>query len=422
MSFRRALARTVGGASVMGAIVVATGWPTLVVAQTAPPYAELLRQAEGSTPRLAAGQATVEAAEARIRQAGVRPNPQISVEVANVAGSRPYQGIDGAEITLSASQRFELGGKRAARTGAARSEASAARARQDRDRAQFARDLAVAYIEAEAAQARTHLASEQLELAQADARTTQLFVDAGREANLRAVQSNADAQAARAEVDAANAEQTTALARLSALVGATSSFTSVEPQVLNAAQRLPLPDLPDFSTAPDVLVAQAEREAAAERVRVERSLASPDLTGSAGLRRHEAENAVALVAGVSLSLPLFDRNRGATQAAQAELRAAEARLAAARLEVEATARAGIASAAAAASRLAAARESEAAAAEAYRLARIGYEAGRLPLLELSSARRAVVAARIRTLDARIARARAEAEVARVAGRAPYFGD
>ena len=65
------------------------------------------------------------------------------------------------------------------------------------------------------------------------------------------------------------------------------------------------------------------------------------------------------------------------------------------------------------------RAGEAAAAEAYRLARIGYEAGRLPLLELTAARRALAAARLQTLEARLARVRALAEAARLAGKTPF---
>jgi cobalt-zinc-cadmium efflux system outer membrane protein len=69
--------------------------------------------------------------------------------------------------------------------------------------------------------------------------------------------------------------------------------------------------------------------------------------------------------------------------------------------------------------LVAAQSAERAATEAYRLARTGYDAGRLPLLELTSARRALAEARGRTLDAQLDRVKAEAELARLAGRTPF---
>ena len=69
----------------------------------------------------------------------------------------------------------------------------------------------------------------------------------------------------------------------------------------------------------------------------------------------------------------------------------------------------------------AAARGEEAAAEAYRLTRIGYESGKSSLLELTAARRAVTDTQIRTLEAQLARVRAEAALARLQGRAP-FGD
>ena len=134
--------------------------------------------------------------------------------------------------------------------------------------------------------------------------------------------------------------------------------------------------------------------------------AVPDLTVSAGVRRLQGDGATAVVAGVSVPLPLFNRNRGATDAARAELAANEARLRQAEFDASADLRAAQSQARNAATRAEAAAAGEAAAAEGYRLARLGYEAGRLPLLELSSARRALAAARVRTLDARLARVRA----------------
>ena len=84
-----------------------------------------------------------------------------------------------------------------------------------------------------------------------------------------------------------------------------------------------------------MVAAQAEREAAARRVRVERTRAIPDVTVSAGVRRFSGDDSRAVVAGISAPLPLFDQNRGNVNAAQGELLAAEARLNAARLDAEA---------------------------------------------------------------------------------------
>jgi cobalt-zinc-cadmium efflux system outer membrane protein len=61
----------------------------------------------------------------------------------------------------------------------------------------------------------------------------------------------------------------------------------------------------------------------------------------------------------------------------------------------------------------------AAAGEAYRLARIGFDAGRISLLELRSTRAALNASRAAAVDARIARVLAEIDLAGLEGRVPF---
>ncbi len=76
---------------------------------------------------------------------------------------------------------------------------------------------------------------------------------------------------------------------------------------------------------------------------------------------------------------------------------------------------------AAQARIQASRQSEAAADEAYRLTRLGYDGGKVPLSELLNARRLLADARTQTLTARLDRLTAEAALARLQGVAP-FGD
>jgi len=175
----------------------------------------------------------------------------------------------------------------------------------------------------------------------------------------------------------------------------------------------------DALSVPAVVAAQAEREAAARRVRVERTRAVPDVTVSAGVRRFSGDDSRAVVAGISAPLPLFDQNRGNVNAAQGELLAAEARLNAARLDAEAELRTALFQVEAAGTRVAAAVQTEATAAEAYRLTRIAYESGKSPLVELTNARRALAEARTQTIEAQLQRLRAEAGLARLQGRAPF---
>ena len=390
--------------------------PGVAAAEPAPAYAELLRQAQSTAPRLAESEANVRAAQGQAEQAGTRPNPTLGLEVENFAETRHPGGLSQEQATLSASQTLELGGKRAARTAAGRAQVDAAQAQARQARADFAYDLALAYVSAEAAQARADLIAQDLDRAQDDLRVARALVEAGREADLRAVQAQAAVTAARADLEGARAEAGEALGRLAAMAGAPAPYTAVGPSLLAQAATLAARPPEPPAVIPTVAAAQAERDAAARRVQIERTRATPDVTVSLGARRLPGDS-TALVAGVSAPLPLFDRNRGSVSAAGAQLNAAEARLRAARLDAEAAWRSGLFRATSAQAGLAAAKEGEAAAAEAYRLTRIGFEAGRAPLIEVLSARRALTEAQLRTLDARSQRIRAEAALARLGGGA-----
>lgn len=384
------------------------------VAEPAPAFTDLLRQAQDTAPRLAEARADIARAEGLAQQAGVRPNPTVGLEIENFSGSGPYSGISQAETTASISQTLELGGKRSARVSAAQGEVEAARQRAQRAQVDFRFDLAVAYAEAEASDRRLVLAQEARGLAEEDARIARAFVEQGREPELRRIQAEAAVQAARATVDEAQAAGATAFANLTALSGSAAPITSIPVSLLDATPPRSAIS-PVASTAPGYLVAQAEREAALRRLALERRRAVPDVNVSVGFRRFENSNASALIAGVSVPLPLFDRNRGNVRAVQAEVTAAEARLNAARFDAEATVRASTARAAAAETRLSAAREGERAAQEAYRLTRIGYEGGKLSLAELLVARRALTDAGAQTIAAASERVSAQAALARMSG-------
>lgn len=390
-------------------------------AEPAPPYSDLLRQAQTSAPRLAEARAEVARASGLARQAGARLNPTVSVEVENFSGSGPFSGSNLAETTGSVEQTLELGGKRQARVAAGRAEVAAAKLRATEVSAQFAYDLANAYAGAEIADRRVQLATETLTLAEDDARVASALVEAGREADLRRVQAQAGVQAARAVLNEARAARATAFGVLTALAGVGSPITSIPTSLLAMADREVSISPPDPQASPSYQAARADREAAMRKIRVEQSRAMPDLSVSVGVRRFQEDDSTAMVAGLSAPFPMFDRNRGNISAAQAELSAAEARLEAARLDAQAEAGAGVARLGAVYSRLAAAREGELAADEAYRLTRIGYEGGKLALIELTNARRALADARAQTLDAALERLSAQAALARLQGRA-LFGE
>ena len=77
-------------------------------------------KALAADPRLPAGDLDVEATRGGVLQAGKYPNPEANVAIENFGGTGDFSDFDSAEVTLGVQQKFERGGKRAARIEAAR--------------------------------------------------------------------------------------------------------------------------------------------------------------------------------------------------------------------------------------------------------------------------------------------------------------
>lgn len=395
--------------SVSSMLLAGAAW-----AVPAPPFAQLLRQTEQS-PRLAMLEADVERAQGLAEQARARPNPSINIYAENFAGDSIDNARNQQQTTFQIDQPIEIGGKRLARIAAGQSGIVAAQARGLDGRLAFATELARAYAGAEVADRRIDLADNEVEAATADLKVARALVSAGKEARLRQVQSETELNSLQADLEVARAQKTLALARLSALTGVSTPFTGVSESLLDRLNAKPATGPIDPLQSTALRAAEAEREVAARQVTVQQRLAIPNVTAQFGVRQLRVASGPAVVAGLSVPLPFFDRNNGNIAAARAELRAAEARAAAIRLSAGSDALAAGALIEAADQRAAAADRTLATAEEGYRLARIAYEAGKSPLIELLAARRSLGAARGVILDAAIARLDARANFARLSG-------
>ena len=371
--------------------------------------ADALAQGGEQSPRIAQARAQAQAAEARARQAGVSPNPEIGLEIENFAGTGPFRDVRGAEATLQVTQRFELGGKRSARVAVAAAERDFALLSFKRAQADLARDIREAHAGLRSAEDLAMLARDNVTQARELARTAAVLVDAGRDPPLRKLRADALLAEARAQEARAFGELLAARRLLADLIGSTDPELSA-----SAPAEGPPPSNLDTEIASlDEQLATAEREAARARIRVARASAVPDITGSGGIRRINDGRETALVAGVSIPLPIRDRNRGGIAAAEADELAAEANLAQVRLQARRARHDARMLLGAADERVAvlsgpALQQAE----EAVRLARVGYAAGKFSLVELLDAQAALTSARSTLIEARLDRARALAALIR----------
>ena len=258
-------------------VAIATALTGPAWADPAPSYDALLARL-GETPATLEADALLDAAEARVRQARVRSNPELGLEAENAFGTGPFEGYGNAETTLSLSQDLELWGRRGARVEVARAEAGTAALRRDLASVEAAGRLALVYAEAEAAERRFALADEALTVTIADTRAALTLVEEGREPLLRGIQGESEAAAARAALDEAQAERDAAFARLTAVAMLTAPVTSIEASLID---RQPAGAVAVAGSTPEVRVAEAEREAAERRIEAERVRSRPDVPRSA---------------------------------------------------------------------------------------------------------------------------------------------
>jgi cobalt-zinc-cadmium efflux system outer membrane protein len=395
-------------------------WPAAAQTDSALTLSQALERATGfsgaegtatANPRMVGPQEEALAAAALVDQARLRPNPEISLEVENVAGTGDYTGIRVAEYTLSAGLPIELGGKRRARINAAQAELNVADLRRQLAGADLGFMVRERYVVAVAANARIELAQGIYDRNRELLRIATALVDAGREPPLRSLRAQAEFAEAEAELKAAQAEALSARFALGAMwsqqgapqVG--TEFPDIQP---------PHELLADYSGL-EPRLASAQHRAAEAAIGRERSLGVPDPTVSAGVRRFDETNDNAFLVGVTVPLPLWNRNSGNVAAAEARARAARAQEAVTLADYRqsvAEARADYLAAEARADTLE--TKSLPSAEEALRLAEIGYREGKFELIELLAAADARDATRRSLIDAREAQGRAAALLIRLA--------
>ena len=371
---------------------------TAARAQPEPPalsLTEALAKAAGSDPTLAGSDARLAAAQANLRQAAVRPNPTLGVELENFAGTGAYSLLDRTEATVSYQQTVERGGKREARTGRARAEIDVARLRREVRTLDLLRDVQVAYAEATAAEAELLIAEARLIAAHQSQADIERRVKAARDplfAGSRADMMTAQAQIAR---DQARDRARNARAALARFWGGGPEFRLALEPFFEAKG----PVVPASLTTAALALLEAERDVTVANIRMEQARAVVDPTVRAGVRYLGDGNNVAFVVGGTIPLRRYDTNRSGIERARAERTAAEADIAVARLAREreiAQLTARISSAATEAERIRA--EVIPPAIKSVEQVREGFNRGGFSYLDVTEAERALADARARRVS------------------------
>lgn len=295
---------------------------------------DALALALAHNPELKAFSYEIRAAEARILQAGLLPNPELEIEVEEY--DRDGEGFDSSEMAIVLGQAIELGGKRRWRKRVAEAEGQLAGWEFEARRLDVFAETTERFIEVLGAQERAKLASTTVELAEKTAQAVRERVRAGKEPPLQATKADADLEMTHLTALEAERELAIARKRLAACWGSTkATFQAAHGELDRTLESLPdldrvrdrLPDNPDLAKWGTELALRKANLAAEKAGRV------PDVELSVGLQSFEEDGTDALVLGLGVALPLFDRNQGNIAAAGHELAGAKAAREAVRIQL-----------------------------------------------------------------------------------------
>ena len=334
----------------------------------------------------------LEAARAERIAARLRPNPSLTVGADNVRVSGPTPAGELYEVSTTVSQPIELGDKRDRRREVAELTVAVAEA-------QVADVLQHRLVDAQRAFYEALLARDALARAREIRDGYDRLVDSSRarfEAGDVAEGELIKARLERARADVALAQTDLgvrqAIIRLLDLLGE-PDFASERQLIGDLGLPPPPPELAELRTIagrdrPSLVAAERAAQLAARRVVLERSKATPDVSPFVGYRRVGENNTVLF--GITIPLPLSDRNQAGIARAAAEEKLAHAEAAQHRQRVLAEVESAWAAWQTARSRVAAVESGLLPqATESLEIATAAYRDGAVGLLEYLEAQRTV---------------------------------
>lgn len=214
-------------------------------------------------------------------------------------------------------QPIELGGKRGARIDVASRAQDAAGIELERKRNVLRADVIQAFYNSSTAQQRLLLARQSLELAERGLRVAQGRIKSGKSSPVEGTRAEVQLSEVRLELRRAERDEASAYQQLAQVMGAPlPAFVSV------GETGQSMPDVPKLSLlinrigeTAELRLAKLQIDQREASLSLEKAQRIPDLTVSVGSQYDERERERVNVVGLSMPIPLFNRNQGNVLAA-----------------------------------------------------------------------------------------------------------
>ncbi|HEX7773461.1 MAG TPA: TolC family protein [Pyrinomonadaceae bacterium] len=285
---------------------------------------DLVRRALASNGELAAARLEIERARGRLRQAGLRPNPTLEIEQTT---GRFTGSADERETSVGVAMPIELGSKRKRRVELAQAELEAVEAEvADRER-RLTLEVMTVYAEALSALRELETTESINEVDLQTTRFVQARVNEGESAPLELNLLRTEVDRLRSRRALVEGRLTTTLLKLKALAGISDAAPLRLREDLATVRQLAFTQSVDAALAialrsrPDLRLARLNEAVAEAGLNLARASASPDLTAFTRytVSRSAFENTPVgvlrdrdktLTFGVSVGIPIFNRNQG----------------------------------------------------------------------------------------------------------------
>lgn len=369
---------------------------------------QAVAKALAANPTLRAAALDVAIAEGTRRQAGFFPNPEVSfVREGTQRGTRTQ--------TVQLSQVLELGGKRSARINLAERERSLAAGNLSVARSDLRADVTAAYFDALSAQERAQIAQASLDVASKAAFAAERRVAAGRVSPVEQDRSAVALSTSRLELAQAQSEVSIAMLTLAAYWGETVAVSRpLAPPDLDLAPAPSLTELQQrLDASPQLRRSRLQVEREEAQVGLDRSQRMPDVTLMVGRKKDDEIGHAQTVLGVSLPIPLFNRNQGSLQASLSRAEKARTELEASRLRLHQSLTTAYQRAQLSREQVRSMREDILPRAQrVFDAAVTGFEAGKFSFLDVLDAQRTLLQIRTQYIQALYDRYRAVADLGR----------
>ena len=271
---------------------------------------QALQTAFARNPDLAAAQWEIGIAEGDRQQAGLIPNPEVSWEAEDTRR-------DSRTTTVMLSQPIELGGKRGARIDVASRAQDAAGIELQRKRNALRADVIQAFTSAQTAQQRLQLSRQSLQLAEHGLRVALGRIEAGKSSPVEGTRAQVQRSEVRLELSRAERDQANAYQQLAQVMGAPIPTSTTVQTATQSMPAVPPPTrlLERLNETAELRLATLQIDQREASLGLEKAQRIPDLTVSIGSQYSELERERVNVVGLSMPIPLFNRNQGNVLAA-----------------------------------------------------------------------------------------------------------